>query len=234
MISFGIFLLVIGNFGCILSICDSDYCSCDISDDGVVAVMDVVCDGGDDGTLELTSEMLPTDAVSITLSNFAMLTVDTHALQGTSALSTLAFLEIKHLILKATIFTEEDESSSSYLESLMLENIGSLSLSGNTFDNAPQMTRVQFKNVSMNVVPSEAIKLHADTMKFQDCTIGELHRESVYSDSVNFIFVGNSLGTIRNHGISGSNNVFNFSFNHVEKLETNAFSVAFLTGDFTR
>ena len=76
--------------------------------------------------------------------------------------------------------------------------------------------------------------MYADTMKIEDCKFGELNEESIYSDSMNFIFLGNSVGHVKTYGFSGSNNVFNFSNNHIEKMESNAISVAFLNGDISR
>ena len=60
-----------------------------------------------------------------------------------------------------------------------------------------------------------------------------MNKESIYSDSMNFIFLGNTVGHIRTYGFSGSNNVFNFSNNYIEKIDGNAISVAFLTGDIS-
>merc|ERR1712029_845676 len=72
-----------------------------------------------------------------------------------------------------------------------------------------------------------------DTMKIENCKIGELNKESIYSDSMNFIFLSNTVGYVKTHGFSGSNSLFNFSNNYIEKMESNAISVAFLTGDIS-
>ena len=76
--------------------------------------------------------------------------------------------------------------------------------------------------------------MYADTMRIEDCDIGEMNKESVYSDSQTFIFINNKVGIIKNYAFSGSNNMFNFSGNDISKIESNAISVAFLTGDVSR
>ena len=71
-------------------------------------------------------------------------------------------------------------------------------------------------------------------MRIEDCDIGELEKESVYSDSQTFIFINNKVEIIKTYAFSGSNNVFNFSDNDISKIESNAISVAFLSGDVSR
>ena len=84
------------------------------------------------------------------------------------------------------------------------------------------------------VVPTGGLKLYSDTMLIEECNIGELHRESIYSDSQTFVFINNKVKMIKTQAISGSNNNFNFSGNDVSKIESNAISVAFLSGDLSR
>ena len=84
------------------------------------------------------------------------------------------------------------------------------------------------------VVPTGGLKLYSDTMLIEECNIGELHRESIYSDSQTFVFINNKVKMIKTQAISGSNNNFNFSCNDVSKIESNAISVAFLSGDLSR
>ena len=83
-------------------------------------------------------------------------------------------------------------------------------------------------------MPTGGLKLFSDTMKIEDCEFGELNRESIYTDSQNFIFINNKVNIIKSQAISGSNNKFNFSSNDITKIETNAISVAFLSGDLSR
>ena len=71
-------------------------------------------------------------------------------------------------------------------------------------------------------------------MTIENSYFGELNRESIYSDSVNLYFINNQVGLFKTTGFSGSNNVFNFSLNTIERIESNAISVAFLTGEMSR
>ena len=71
-------------------------------------------------------------------------------------------------------------------------------------------------------------------MTIENSYFGELNRESIYSDSVNLYFINNQVGVFKTTGFSGSNNVFNFSLNTIESIESNAISVAFLTGEMSR
>ena len=71
-------------------------------------------------------------------------------------------------------------------------------------------------------------------MRIEDCDIGELSKESIYSDSQTFIFINNKIGIIKSYAFSGSNTNFNFSGNDIANIETNAISVAFLSGDISR
>ena len=89
-------------------------------------------------------------------------------------------------------------------------------------------------NCIHQVVPNGGIKLHADTMTIENSHFGELNRESIYSDSMNLFFINNRVGVFKTTGFSGSNNVFNFSLNKIERIESNAISVAFLTGEISR
>merc|ERR1740128_838298 len=66
-------------------------------------------------------------------------------------------------------------------------------------------------------------------MRIEDCDIGELDR-----DSQTFIFINNKVEIIKSKAFSGSNNLFNFSGNDIGKIESNAFSVTFLSGDISR
>ena len=84
------------------------------------------------------------------------------------------------------------------------------------------------------MVPQRGIKLHADTMTIENSNFGELNRESIYSDSMNLYFLNNRVGLFKTTGLSGSNNIFNFSHNKIEKIEGYAISVAFLTGEISR
>ena len=86
----------------------------------------------------------------------------------------------------------------------------------------------------IQTIPTGGLKLYSDTMRIEDCDIGELDKESVYSDSKTFIFINNKVEIIRSKAFSGSNNLFNFSGNDIGKIESNAFSVTFLSGDISR
>ena len=207
-----------------------DTANCDCIQDG--EILNVICDGDKSEDLELLSSSLPAKTSSLNVSNFANVIVQTNAFFGGISLYSINIQQVQRLNFKDYVFSEEEETA--YLDKFSIENVGQMMLTGATFDNAPQMNVVTIKNVTIKNVPSGGIKLHADTMTVQDCQIGELNREGIYSDSMNFIFIGNTVGVVRTHGFSGSNNVFNFSFNFVDSMESNAMSVAFLNGDFTR
>ena len=51
---------------------------------------------------------------------------------------------------------------------------------------------------------------------------------------MNLYFINNQVGSFKSTGFSSSNNVFNFSRNKIETIESNAISVAFLTGEISR
>ena len=71
-------------------------------------------------------------------------------------------------------------------------------------------------------------------MTIENSYFGELNRESIYSDSMNLYFINNRVGVFKTTGLSGSNSEFNFSLNTVQSIESNAISVAFLTGEMSR
>lgn len=207
-----------------------DISSCDCVQEG--EILNVICDGEMSGDLELSPSSIPEATSTLNVSNFAHVLVQTNAFFGGISLYSINVQQIQRLTFKDYVFSEEEEAA--YLDKFTIENVGQLMLTGAAFDNAPQMNVVTIKNVTIKNVPSGGIKLHADTMTVQDCQIGELNGEGIYSDSMNFIFIGNTVGVVRTHGFSGSNNVFNFSFNFIDNMESNAMSVAFLNGDFTR
>jgi len=66
------------------------------------------------------------------------------------------------------------------------------------------------------------------------CEIGKLEKESIYSDSQVFQFSNNKVRLIKEKAFSGSNNKFNLTDNNIGMMETNAISVAFLAGDISR
>ena len=81
--------------------------------------------------------------------------------------------------------------------------------------------------LTLQSVPTGGMKLYSDTMRIENCDIGQLNAESVYSDSQTFIFINNKVEIIKTETFSGSNN---FSDNNIKKIGRNAISVAFLSG----
>ena len=88
--------------------------------------------------------------------------------------------------------------------------------------------------LTLQSVPTGGMKLYSDTMRIENCDIGQLNAESVYSDSQTFIFINNKVEIIKTEAFSGSNNKLNFSDNNIKKIESNAISVAFLSGEMSR
>ena len=207
------------------NICDEDACTCSEENQ-------VVCQGSEGEHLELSPSSLPEATYSLSVSSFAAVTIKTNSFSATPDLGEISMTNVDKLNLEEFIFS--DQENDGFLESFTIENVGQLELKQESFDNAPQCNKATIKNVNIDSVPTGGIKLYADTMKIEDCTFGELNEESIYSDSMNFIFLGNSVGHVKTYGFSGSNNVFNFSNNHIEKMESNAISVAFLNGDISR
>ena len=205
-------------------ICEETVCSCSENQ--------VVCEGSGVEHLELSPSSLPEKTYSFSISSFAAVEIKKNSFSATRDLGEISLINFRQLKLGKFIFSEDENDG--FLESFIIENVGQLELKQESFDNAPQCNKANIKNVTIQSVPSGGIKLYADTMKIEDCKFGELNEESIYSDSMNFIFLGNSVGHVKTYGFSGSNNVFNFSNNHVEKMESNAISVAFLNGDISR
>ena len=227
--SAGIFLalllsLLLASPGECAPICEEESCSCSENE--------VVCQGSEGEHLELSPSSLPEDTYSLTVSSFASVSIKTNSFSATPELGVISMSNLDQLKLEEFIFSEQENDG--FLESFSIENIGQLELKQESFDNAPQCNKATIKNVNIESVPTGGIKLYADTMRIEDCKFGELNEESIYSDSMNFIFLGNSVGHVKTYGFSGSNNVFNFSNNHIEKMESNAISVAFLNGDISR
>ena len=224
----GIFLVILILFlarpGLCEGICEETVCSCSENQ--------VVCEGSGVEHLELSPSSLPEKTYSFSISSFAAVEIKKNSFSATRDLGEISLKNFRQLKLGKFIFSEDENDG--FLESFIIENVGQLELKQESFDNAPQCNKANIKNVTIQSVPSGGIKLYADTMKIEDCKFGELNEESIYSDSMNFIFLGNSVGHVKTYGFSGSNNVFNFSNNHVEKMESNAISVAFLNGDISR
>ena len=225
----GIFLafvltLLLSSPGECATICDEESCSCSENQ--------VVCQGSEGEHLELSPSSLPEATYSLSVSSFASVNIKTNTFSATPDLGEISMTDLDKLNLEEFVFSEEENDG--FLESFNIENVGKLELTQESFDNSPQCNKATIKNVNIESVPTGGIKLYADTMKIEDCKFGELNEESIYSDSMNFIFLGNSVGHVKTYGFSGSNNVFNFSNNHIEKMESNAISVAFLNGDISR
>ena len=221
-------LLLLAGLGAVradpATICSLAACSC--------AEAEVVCRGEATGSLQLGRASLAPDTYSLTVTDFGSVEVEPGTFGGSSSLSVIKFKMITKMKLGKFVFSEEE--SDAFLESFEMENINELELEEESFDNAPQCNKATLELVTMREVPSGGIKLHADTMVIRDCNFGTLNKESIYSDSMNFFFLSNSVGHVKTHGFSGSNNIFNFSNNYIEKMESNAISVAFLTGDISR
>merc|ERR1712128_165899 len=194
---------------------------------------DVSCQGGDKEDLKLTSSSLPSSLLTLSLTNMASVTFMTNAFAGQEELKELSLENIEHVVLEKFCYSKTELSG--HITHFTMENIKHFELlSGNSFDNFPQISHVVMRKVGMKVVPTGGLKLYSDTMLIEDCDIGELTRESIYSDSQTFIFINNKVKIIKSQAISGSNNKFNFSGNDISKIETNAISVAFLSGDLSR
>ena len=221
-------LLLLAGLGAVRAdpalLCSLAACSC--------AEAEVVCRGEATGSLQLGRASLAPDTYSLTVTDFGSVEVEPGTFGGSSSLSVIKFKMITKMKLGKFVFSEEE--SDAFLESFEMENINELELEEESFDNAPQCNKATLELVTMREVPSGGIKLHADTMVIRDCNFGTLNKESIYSDSMNFFFLSNSVGHVKTHGFSGSNNIFNFSNNYIEKMESNAISVAFLTGDISR
>jgi len=206
-------------------ICSLSFCQCEDSD--------VSCQGEDKEDLKLSPSSLPSSISSLTLSNLASLTIMTNTFSDQEDLKELHLSNIGNVVLEKFCYSSSELSG--HITHLNLVNINMMDLqSANTFDNFPQISHVVIKNVGMKVVPTGGLKLYSDTMLIEECNIGELHRESIYSDSQTFVFINNKVKIIKTQAISGSNNNFNFSGNDVSKIESNAISVAFLSGDLSR
>jgi len=207
------------------NICSLSFCQCEDSD--------VSCQGEDKEDLELSPSSLPSSISSLSLSNLASVTIKTDTFSGQEDLKELHLSNIGKVVLEKFCYSSEELSG--HITHLNLVNIKQMDLqSKNTFDNFPQISHVVIKKVGMKVVPTGGLKLYSDTMLIQECIIGELHRESIYSDSQTFVFINNKVEIIKTQAISGSNNNFNFSGNDITKIESNAISVAFLSGDLSR
>jgi len=213
-------LFVVGNCE---DLCSFSFCQCEEDS--------VDCDGGDSEDLLLSATSLPSSVYSLTVSNFNNVLIKINTFAKQDILSILKLKNVNKLKLGKFIFSTEEYDG--FLEVFEIENIQDLELEESSFDNAPQCNQAKLQSVTIKAVPSGGIKLHADTMKIENCKIGELNKESIYSDSMNFIFLSNTVGYVKTHGFSGSNSLFNFSNNYIEKMESNAISVAFLTGDIS-
>lgn len=205
------------------TLCSLSFCHCH---EGVVECKG---DAGDDIVLSSTS--FSSSITSLLVSDFNNVFIKTNTFLNQDYLESLKFQQINKMKLSKFIFSSDENDG--FVETFELTDIKDLQLEEETFDNAPQCNTALFKSVKIKNVPSHGVKLYADTMRIEDCEIGELNKESIYSDSMNFIFLGNTVDHIRTYGFSGSNNVFNFSNNYIEKIDGNAISVAFLTGDIS-
>ena len=78
--------------------------------------------------------------------------------------------------------------------------------------------------LTLQSVPTGGMKLYSDTMRIENCDIGQLNAESVYNDSQTFIFTNNKVVIFKTEAVSGSNNKFNFSDNNIKKIESNTIS----------
>jgi len=206
-------------------LCSLSYCFCD-EDSGIVECKG---DAGDD--IVLSSSSFSSSITSLLVSDFNNVFIKTNTFLNQDYLTSLTFQKINKMKLSKFIFSSDEFDG--FVETFQLEDIKDLEIEEETFDNAPQCNTAIFKSVKISKVPSHGVKLYADTMRIEESEFGELNKESIYSDSMNFIFLGNTVGHIRTYGFSGSNNVFNFSNNYIEKIDGNAISVAFLTGDIS-
>ena len=75
--------------------------------------------------------------------------------------------------------------------------------------------------------------MQSDQLTVEDCFIGEIARAGVYTDVNNLLLINNHFDSIKTHGISGNNNVFNFTGNTVSFLEDEAFQVSALNIEFS-
>jgi len=207
------------------NICSLSYCQCEDSD--------VSCEGEVKEDLKLTSSSFNSSMTSLSLSNLASVTITTNSFSGQEDMKELHLNNIAKVVLEEFCYSSTEVSG--HITHFNLVNINQMVLqSGNSFGNFPQISHVVIKNVGMKVVPTGGLKLYSDTMLIEECRIGELHRESIYSDSQTFIFINNKVKIIKTQAISGSNNNFNFSSNDINKIESNAISVAFLSGDLSK
>merc|ERR1711971_800647 len=122
--------------------------------------------------------------------------------------------------------------------SVSVSRFASVSIKTNSFSATPElgvikMTDLDQLKLEEFIFSEQENDGFLESFSIENIGQLELRQESIYSDSMNFIFLGNTVGHVKTYGFSGSNNVFNFSNNHIEKMESNAISVAFLNGDIS-
>jgi len=206
-------------------ICKQTFCICEEND--------VSCTGTNTEELVLTSQSFSPSIVSLHLSNMASINIETDTFNDQEELKEFNIENVKKLVMAEKMYSEDEISG--HITHFKLENIDNLQLGGShTFTNFPQCSQVELRNVKMKSLPTESLKLFSDTMIISGCDIGQMEKESIYSDSQIFQFTNNKVGLMKKKSFSGSNNKFNFSDNEVENMESNAVSVAFLSGDISR
>jgi len=207
------------------NMCSMSFCECEDSD--------VSCHGEGKEELELSSSSFPSSISTLSLSNMAKVTIKTNTFSGQEDLKELSLEKIEKVVLEK--FSYSSSSLSTHITHFKLEDIKQLHMeSGNSLDHFPRSSHVVFKNIGLKNVPTGGLKLYTDTMRIEDCDIGELDRESLYSESQTFLFINNKVGIIKSNAFFGSSNTFNFSGNDVSKIEKGALSLSFLSSEISR
>jgi len=206
-------------------ICSESFCQCTDSE--------VSCHGENTETLELSSSSFTFPLLNLSISNVETVTIKTDTFSDQEGLKQFTLENIGKVVLEKFCYSSTEMSG--HITHFKMENVKELHMeNGNSFDNFPQCSHVVFNKVGMKNIPTGGMKLYSDTMRIENCDIGQLNAESVYSDSQTFIFINNKIDIIKTEAFSGSNNKFNFSDNDIKKIESNAISVAFLSGDMSR
>jgi len=206
-------------------ICKQTFCLCEEND--------ISCAGSNIEELVLTSASFSPSIISLHLTNMASIKIEMDTFNGQEEFKEFNIENVKKVVLAEKMYS--DEEIAGHITHFKLENIEDLQLEGSdTFTNFPQCAQVEIRNVKLKSIPEKGLKLFSDTMIISGCNIGQMEKESIYSDSQIFQFIHNKVGLIKKKAFSGSNNKFNFSDNEVENVESNAISVAFLSGDISR
>ena len=78
------------------------------------------------------------------------------------------------------------------------------------------------------------MKLTGDKVNIVGSNFTHIRRAGLFVDATDFLFINNKIESLATHGVSGNNNLFNFSLNTINTIQDEAFQITALIVDISK